>query len=165
MNYSSKVGFSLVEILVTIAVLSVLSALAVSQYAEYRQKAYDSIAMSALFDLRTANQARKIDYQGLLGENIIFFPDQSIFCYNTGACDAFVNTLFPGFAHKEGVYLNVSYNQFGNISGGQSFHCNGSQYTSGGSYGYKPGADMGPDGKIRMGGSVHSQSTYNMMCG
>jgi type IV pilus assembly protein PilA len=52
-----KSGFTLVEVLVTCALLGILATLAVSQFAAYRQKGYNSAAISDLGNFKIALEA------------------------------------------------------------------------------------------------------------
>jgi type IV pilus assembly protein PilA len=52
-------GFTLIELLVVVAIIGILAAIAIPQFAIYRQRAFDSRAMS---DLRNAATAEEDSY-------------------------------------------------------------------------------------------------------
>jgi type II secretion system protein G len=54
-------GFTLIELLIVVAIIGILAAIAIPQFASYRQKAFDSAAQS---DLRTM----KTDLEGYYTE-------------------------------------------------------------------------------------------------
>ncbi len=53
---NNKKGFSVIELLVVIAIIGVLSTIAMPQYAEYKRRAYDSVAKSNIRDLVTSQE-------------------------------------------------------------------------------------------------------------
>lgn len=84
-------GFSLVELLVSVAIVGILSGLGVSNFSEYRKNAYNLTALSALGDLRTATLAisddvrqKRINKAGAVTTaNCSQFPSTGVRCYQT----------------------------------------------------------------------------------
>ena len=60
-------GFTLIELLIVVAIIGILAAIAIPQFAAYRQKAFDSAAQS---DLRTM----KTELEGYFTDNFEY-PD------------------------------------------------------------------------------------------
>ena len=56
-------GFTLVELMVVIAIIGILAAIAISQFASFRQKSYNSAAISDLRNVKTNLEAYYKDYQ------------------------------------------------------------------------------------------------------
>ena len=56
-------GFTLIELLIVVAIIGILAAIAIPQFASYRQKAYNSAAQSDLKNVKTAMEAYFADYQ------------------------------------------------------------------------------------------------------
>ena len=56
-------GFTLVELLVVVAIIGILAAIAIPQFSAYRKKAYDSTAKSDLRNLVSAEEAYYADNQ------------------------------------------------------------------------------------------------------
>lgn len=75
-------GFTLIELLVAMGILAILAALAISQYQEYRARAYDKVALSDLKNAITAienyhldNRIYPDDYTDLLPLGFNFSKD------------------------------------------------------------------------------------------
>ncbi|MDT8405405.1 MAG: prepilin-type N-terminal cleavage/methylation domain-containing protein [Sulfuriflexus sp.] len=59
----SEKGFTLIELLIVVAIIGILAAIAIPQFASYRQKAYNSAAQSDLKNLKTGMEAYYADNQ------------------------------------------------------------------------------------------------------
>ena len=59
----SKKGFTLIELLIVVAIIGILAAIAIPQFASYRQKAYNSAAQSDLKNVKTNLESYFADFQ------------------------------------------------------------------------------------------------------
>ena len=59
----SNKGFTLIELLIVVAIIGILAAIAIPQFASYRQKAYNSAAQSDLKNLKTNLESYFADNQ------------------------------------------------------------------------------------------------------
>jgi type IV pilus assembly protein PilA len=59
----NRSGFTLVELLIVIAIIGILAAIAIPQFASYRQKSYNSSAQSDLRNVETNLEAFYADHQ------------------------------------------------------------------------------------------------------
>jgi len=58
----TKKGFTLIELLVVVAIIGILAAIAIPQFAKYRQKAQDSAALSDLKTIQTTAESYYADH-------------------------------------------------------------------------------------------------------
>ena len=59
----SQKGFTLVELMIVVAIIGILAAIAIPQFAAYRQRAYNSAAESDLRNAKTSLEAYYSDNQ------------------------------------------------------------------------------------------------------
>jgi type IV pilus assembly protein PilA len=89
-------GFTLLELLVVMALIGILTAIAVPQYNEYRRRAFDARARSDLYSVAMAQEAHFLD------------QEQYLSCENEG-CAA-----LPGVARlSAGVTLSITASETG----------------------------------------------------
>ena len=58
----NRKGFTLIELMIVVAIIGILAAIAIPQFASYRQRAQDSAAKSALKNLATAQENYYAEY-------------------------------------------------------------------------------------------------------
>jgi type IV pilus assembly protein PilA len=59
----NRKGFTLIELLIVVAIIGILAAIAIPQFSAYRQKGYNSAAVSDLKNSKTALEAYFADNQ------------------------------------------------------------------------------------------------------
>ena len=59
----NKKGFTLIELMIVIAIIGILAAIAIPQFAAYRAKSYNSAAQSDLRNVLTVLEAYYADFQ------------------------------------------------------------------------------------------------------
>jgi len=64
-------GFTLIELMIVVAIIGILAAIAIPQFSTYRTKAFNSAAVSDLHTARLAEEAVYTDYQGYGGSVLL----------------------------------------------------------------------------------------------
>lgn len=59
----SQKGFTLIELLIVVAIIGILAAIAIPQFAAYREKSYNSAAVSDLRNFKTQMESAYADNQ------------------------------------------------------------------------------------------------------
>ena len=59
----SEKGFTLIELLIVVAIIGILAAIAIPQFASYRQKAYNSAAQADVKNVKTSLESHYADFQ------------------------------------------------------------------------------------------------------
>lgn len=60
---TNEKGFTLIELLIVVAIIGILAAIAIPQFAAYRQRGYNAAAVSDLKNFRTSLEAYYADNQ------------------------------------------------------------------------------------------------------
>ena len=63
MKKVGKKGFTLVELMIVVAIIGILAAIAIPQFAKYRARAYNSAALSDLRNLKTDLEGYYAEWQ------------------------------------------------------------------------------------------------------
>lgn len=84
----SQKGFTLIELLVVVAIIGILAAIAIPQFQQYRERAFDGRSQSDLRNMMTAQEAH--------------FTDNDEYAADSGDLDDF------GFRPSDGVTATVA---------------------------------------------------------
>jgi type IV pilus assembly protein PilA len=78
-------GFTLIELMIVIAIIGILAAIAIPQFSAYRTRSYNSAAEADIRNAATAQEAYYVDNQtykadplGLIGSNYGFYTTTNV---------------------------------------------------------------------------------------
>ena len=63
LNARNEAGFTLIELMIVIAIIGILAAIAIPQFNAYRARSYNAGALADLRNIETAVEAYYVDYQ------------------------------------------------------------------------------------------------------
>ena len=63
LSQNNEKGFTLIELMIVIAIIGILAAIAIPQFSAYRKRSYNSAAQADLRNAATAQEAYYVDHQ------------------------------------------------------------------------------------------------------
>ena len=95
-------GFTLIELMIVIAIIGILAAIAIPQFSAYRTRSYNSAAQADLRNAATAQEAYYVDFShyvddpqtNLIGEDYGLYLSDSVTMDGAGDADSYVMTSY-----------------------------------------------------------------------
>ena len=98
-NEKKEEGFTLIELMIVIAIIGILAAIAIPQFSAYRTRSYNSSAQSDVRNIATAQEAYYVDYStytsdvdNLTGASYGFMPSGNVTSATTGTTTSYTIT-------------------------------------------------------------------------
>jgi len=101
-------GFTLIELMIVIAIIGILAAIAIPQFSAYRTRSYNSSAESDLRNAATAQEAYYVDHQtyvsspqtNLIGSTYGLYTSQNVNLAGDAADQQYTMTSFHSSGNK-----------------------------------------------------------------
>ncbi len=95
-------GFTLIELMIVIAIIGILAAIAIPQFSAYRVRAFNSSAQSDLRNCATAQEAYYVDNQayGAHGDLEALNTGENVVLGSSGDADTFIVTAYHNSGDK-----------------------------------------------------------------
>jgi type IV pilus assembly protein PilA len=100
-------GFTLIELMIVIAIIGILAAIAIPQFSAYRTRSYNAAAEADLRNAATAQEAYYVDNQrylndptSLIGSNYGLYTSQGVTLSGTGGATQYSMTAVHSSGNK-----------------------------------------------------------------
>lgn len=98
-------GFTLIELMIVIAIIGILAAIAIPQFSAYRKRSYNSSAQSDVRNIATAQEAYYVDNStyangSLTGATYGYMQSGNVTFTNSGNADNYTITAYHSAGDK-----------------------------------------------------------------
>ena len=100
-------GFTLIELMIVIAIIGILAAIAIPQFSAYRKRSYNAAAQSDVRNIATAQEAYYIDestycndYSSLTGSSYGYYQSGNVTVETSGTADVYTITGYNSSGDK-----------------------------------------------------------------
>ena len=111
-------GFTLIELMIVIAIIGILAAIAIPNFISYRKRSYDTAAQSDLKNFMTAQEAYFVDYQKYADFNSTTGDGDTTKSVTLGTTEAYISkgVTIDCAAAAEDSYTMTAYHSSGSVT-------------------------------------------------